>query len=327
MVINSFGGPEVFQEKEISKPALASGHVLIRVKATSVNPVDYKIRKFGPPISPEFPAVLHGDVSGIVEAVAEDIVSWREGDEVFGCAGGVRGSGGALAEFMLADARLIAKKPKNLSFEEAAVLPLVSITAWEGLFEKGKLSAGDKVLITGGTGGVGHIAVQLANWAEARVIATASGDSKKALVASWGVEAVSGRGHSDIQKVALQTFGSEEFDLGLDTAGGDGFLTVMKSVKKKGRAITISGSSSFDLSVAHSKSLDLSIVFMLLPLLSGEGRETHGKILAEVSRLVEDGKIRPLLDPEIFDWKNIGAAHQKLEEGRAVGKIAVRVGA
>ncbi|TGK04721.1 quinone oxidoreductase [Leptospira selangorensis] len=326
MMIRSHGGPEVFEMGEIQKPNLKEGHVLVKVKATSVNPVDYKIRKFGPAISPQLPAILHGDVSGIIEEIHEKETFWKVGDEIFGCAGGVIGNGGALAEYMLVDSKLIAKKPKNISFEEAAALPLVSITAWEGLFDKGKISAGDKILITGGAGGVGHIAVQLAKWAGARVISTATGESKKKLVLSLGAEAVADRNIESIRETAKRIFGTNEFDLGLDTAGGEGFQTAIQSVKIKGKAITINGSGSFDLSVAHSKSLDLSIVFMLLPLLKGEGREYHGKILTEISRLVESGILKPILDSEIFDWKEIGKAHQKLEDGKAIGKIAVRIG-
>ncbi|AOP32994.1 quinone oxidoreductase [Leptospira tipperaryensis] len=323
MIIRSFGGPEVFEEGEVPKPKILPGHVLIRVRATSVNPVDYKIRKFGPSIAPAFPAVLHGDVSGIVEEVADNVSRWKKGEEVFGCVGGLIGTGGALAEYILADERLIATKPKNLSFEEAAVLPLVSITAWEGLFEKGNLQAGNKILITGGGGGVGHIAVQLARWAGARVLATATGESKQKLVLKLGAEAVSGRMEVEIQEAALKHFGSSDFDLALDTGGGSGFETAISMVKRKGKAITINASGTFDLGKAHSKSLDLAVVFMLIPLLHNEGREKHGFILKEISRLAEEGILRPIVDPEIFSWKKIGDAHRKLEEGKSFGKIAV----
>ncbi|GAP99989.1 alcohol dehydrogenase catalytic domain-containing protein [Leptolyngbya sp. NIES-2104] len=118
-------------------PEVLPNHVLIRVKATSVNPVDCKIRQGAvPDISPEFPAILHGDVAGVVEAVGEGVQRFSVGDEVYGCAGGVRGMGGTLAEFMLADADLIAKKPRSLGMREAAALPLVAITAWEGLRDR-----------------------------------------------------------------------------------------------------------------------------------------------------------------------------------------------
>lgn len=137
-VIQSFGEPSVFQLKEIPKPELKPGHVLIQVKATSVNPIDTKVRAGAvPAVAPELPAVLHGDVAGVVSEVGEGVTEFEIGDEVFGCAGGFKGtSGGALAEFMLADADLLAHKPKNLTMEEAAALPLVSITAWEALFNR-----------------------------------------------------------------------------------------------------------------------------------------------------------------------------------------------
>lgn len=126
-----FGDPSVFELSEISKPSLKSGHVLIKICATSVNQIDCKIRSgVVSAIAPDFPAILHGDVAGIVEEVADDVKTFKVGDEVYGCAGGLKGSGGALAEFMLVDAKLIAIKPKSLSMLESAALPLVSITAW-----------------------------------------------------------------------------------------------------------------------------------------------------------------------------------------------------
>lgn len=129
MMIEKFGDSSVFTQADVSKPALKSGHVLIRVEASSVNPVDYKIRRYQPPFAPELPAVLHGDVAGVIEAVGDGVNKFKPGDAVYGCAGGVQGQGGALADYMLADARLIAKKPNSLDFRAAAALPLVTITA------------------------------------------------------------------------------------------------------------------------------------------------------------------------------------------------------
>ncbi len=178
-IIQSFGDPSVFQFKEISKPELIPGHVLIQVKASSVNPIDTKVRAGAvPAVAPEFPAVLHGDVAGLVSAVGEGVTEFKVGDEVFGCAGGFKGTGGALAEFMLADADLLAHKPVNLTMEEAAALPLVAITAWEALFNRANLVPGQDILIHAATGGVGHIAIQLAKWGGATVYTTASSQEK-----------------------------------------------------------------------------------------------------------------------------------------------------
>src|SRR3990167_6764813 len=130
-LIKKFGDPSVFELSTIPRPTLKSGHVLIKVHATSVNQIDCKIRNgVVPALAPNFPAILQGDVAGIIEAVSPDIMHFKVGDEVYGCAGGLKGSGGALAEFILADAKLLAKKPKSLSMKDAAALPLVSITAW-----------------------------------------------------------------------------------------------------------------------------------------------------------------------------------------------------
>ncbi len=149
---------------------------MVRVAATSVNTVDTMIRQMGKdlPLSPDLPAVLGMDFAGTVEAVGDGVTGFAAGDEVYGCAGGLADLQGALAEYMLADARLIAHKPKTLSMREAAALPLVGITAYEGLQRAG-VHAGQKVLVHGGTGGVGHVAVQLAKHFGADVYATCSG--------------------------------------------------------------------------------------------------------------------------------------------------------
>ena len=172
IVIEQFGQPNVFESIDLPMPEILPHHVLIRVAATSVNPVDTKIRQgVVADIAPDFPAVLHGDVAGVIAAVGDGVDTFAVGDEVYACAGGVQGTGGALAEYLLADANLVAHKPKSLTMAEAAALPLVSITAWEGLIERAQLQPGQSVLIYGGTGGVGHIGIQLAKWAGATVYA------------------------------------------------------------------------------------------------------------------------------------------------------------
>jgi len=158
--------------------------------ATSVNPADTKIRRNGPPIAPALPAVLGMAVAGIVEAVGPGVTALAPGDGVYGCAGGVKGMHGALAEYLLTDPALLAPKPPQLSWREAAALPLVTITAWEGLFDRAHVAAGQNVLVFAGTGGVGHIAVQLAKATGARVVATASSAKKADLARSLGADAV-----------------------------------------------------------------------------------------------------------------------------------------
>src|ERR1700722_13476036 len=162
-IITQFGDPAVFKLTEMPQPILQPGYVLIKVSATSVNQIDCKIRSGKvPEIAPDFPAILHGDVVGIVDTLGENVTGFQSGDEVYACGGGLKGISGALAEYMLVDAHSLALRPKKLSALASAALPLVGITAWEALFLKAKLQAGQKILIHGGVGGVGHIAVQLA---------------------------------------------------------------------------------------------------------------------------------------------------------------------
>ena len=143
MVIDDFGGPEVFRQAQLPRPEVPANHVLIRVAASSVNPVDTKIRQGRlAAIAPEQPAILHGDVAGTVEKIGAGVEGLAVGDEVYACAGGVTGRPGALADFMLAEAALVAHAPESMDITDAAALPLVSITAWEALIDKARVQAG-----------------------------------------------------------------------------------------------------------------------------------------------------------------------------------------
>lgn len=319
-----FGDYSVFEAIEIPKPKVTPGSVLIRVIATSVNPVDCKLRAGNfPQITPEFPAILHGDVAGIVEEVGRDVTGFRIGDEVYGCAGGVKGENGALAEFMLVDARLIAIKPKSLSMAEAAALPLVSITAWEALFEKIKISTGQKILVHAGVGGVGHIAIQLAKWAGADVYATVSSSEKAVLAKSFGaIEAINYRNES-VHDYTDRITGGKGFDVVFDTVGGENIDKSFSAVAQYGNVITIQSHSTHDLSLLHSKSASLHVVFMLLPLLCNIQRERHGEILKRIASLVDKGILKPFIDSQQFSFEDIGKAHALLESGKAFGKVVI----
>jgi len=323
-VITGFGGPEVFREMLIPRPQVLPGHVLIRVAATSVNPADCKIRSGISPASPSsFPAVLHGDVAGIVEEVGEGVTKFRRGDEVFGCAGGVRGTGGALADYMLADARLIARKPPNLTMAEAAALPLVSITAWEGLFERARIEPGQTVLVHGGTGGVGHIAVQLAKHAGAKVYTTVSSKEKMEIAMKLGADAAILYTKTAVDEYVSKYTDGNGFDVVFDTVGGNNLALSFAAAALNGTVISISTRSVQDLTPVHNKGLSLHGVFMLIPLLHNVRREKHGDILSRLSELAAEGKIKPLLDPASYDFSRVGEAHRHLESGRAIGKVTL----
>ena len=192
MVLNSYGPDALFELTEIPDPVATSGHVVVKVAAVSVNTVDTMIRSMGAdlPLSPQLPAVLGMDFAGTVVAIGDSVTDFTIGDEVYGCAGGLMDLQGALAEYINADARLIAHKPKALSMREAAALPLVGITAYEGLTRAG-VGEGQTVLVQGGAGGVGHVAVQIARHLGAAVFATGRGVDQMALPCSL-IESVLG---------------------------------------------------------------------------------------------------------------------------------------
>lgn len=324
-IIQSFGKPSVFQYKEISKPELKPGHVLIQVKATSVNPIDTKVRAGAvPAVAPEFPAVLHGDVAGLVSAVGEGVTEFNIGDEVFGCAGGFRGTGGALAEFMLADVDLLAHKPKNLTMEEAAALPLVAITAWEALFNRARLTTGQDILIHAATGGVGHIAIQLAKWRGATVYTTASSQEKLEIGTRLGADVTINYREESVQDYVQKYTDGKGFDVVFDTVGGENLDRSFEAAAVHGTIIAIAARSTHDLSPVHSKGLSLHVTFMLLKILNKDLHKHYGEILKKVARVVEEGKLRPLLDSNIFTFDEVSKAHEYMESGKAIGKIVLK---
>ncbi len=324
MIIRESGEPTVFQAADIAVPEMAPGQVLVRVAATSVNPVDWKIRKHNPPLAPDFPAVLHGDVAGVVEAVGADVRDFAVGDEVYGCAGGVKGTGGALAELMACDAEYLAPKPANLSFIEAAALPLVCLTAWEGLVDGANVGWGQTVLVHAGTGGVGHVAIQIAIARGAKVFATVSGPEKAAVVRDFGAIPINYRDESVADYVAAHT-GGAGFDIVYDTVGGNNIPKCWAAAKLRGTVISCQTNSTQDLTPLHLKGLQHIGVLMLIPLLHGVGGARHGQIMREITALAEAGQIRPLLDGEPFALEDVAAAHARLESGQALGKVVVKV--
>ena len=324
IVIKQFGEPNVFQTADLPVPEVLGDRVLIKVAATSINAVDYKIRSGAvADIAPDFPAILHGDVAGVVEAVGDGVDGFKVGDQVYACAGGVKGTSGALAEYMLADARLVALKPKSLTMAEAAALPLVSITAWEGLIDRAHVQPGQTVLVYGGTGGVGHIGVQLAKWAGATVYALVSNEVKAAIARQLGADVTINYRHAVAEFVAEHTNG-EGFDVVFDTVGNDNLQNAFRAAKLNGTVVSLVSLSQQDLTLLHAKGLTLHLVYMLIPMLSGIGRSAHGEILSKLADLVAQGQVRPLLDPKSFTVEEIAAAHAYAESGQAVGKVVLR---
>lgn len=325
MVLNHYGPEAAFESAEMAAPSVQPGQVIVRVAATSINTVDTMIRQMGKdlPLSPELPAVLGMDFAGTIEAVGEGVSGYAPGDEVYGCAGGLADLQGALAELMPADAQLIAHKPKSLSMREAAALPLVGITALEGLRRAG-VKAGQKVLVHGGTGGVGHVAVQLAKHFGATVYSTASGERAFDILRSYGATPIDYKTETVAGYVDAHTSGTG-FDVVFDSVGGANMTNSFDAAALNGHVSTTVAMVELDLTAAHFKGLSIHVVFMLIPMLHNHHREAHGKILAELAQIVDQGGLIPLLDEQIFSLSEVGKAHDRLSSGQAIGKVVVEV--
>lgn len=324
MIIEAFGDSTVFKLKEIETLDLLPDQVRIKVKATSVNPIDLKVRGGAVPgVSPAFPAILHGDVAGVIEEVGEAVPSFQIGDEVYGCAGGFKGMQGALAEYMIADYRLIAHKPRNITMEEAAAIPLVGITAWESLFTKGCLKKGDKILVHGGAGGVGHIAIQLAKWVGADVSTTVSTMEKQAIVKKIGADHIINYREVSVKEYVDKYTAGKGYPLIFDTVGGRNLDHSFEAAALNGSVLTIAARSTHDLTPLHSKGLSLHVTFMLLKMLNEDSRIEYGNILRNITKIVEENKLKPFLDKKTFSFEEISKAHEYLESGNAVGKVVV----
>ncbi len=325
MIVNAYGDTGVFEATEMAKPKVKPGHILVRVAASSVNTVDTMIRSMGEalPLSPALPAVLGMDFSGTVTELGEGVTGFAVGDEVYGCAGGLADLQGSLAEYMLADAKLVAHKPKSLSMREAAALPLVGITAYEGLVRAG-VKAKQKVLVHGGAGGVGHVALQLANYMGAEVYATVGREEHLALMGKLNATPINYREESVSDYVNEHTAGNG-FDVVFDSVGGANMLNSFEASALNGNVATTVAMLELDLSLAHFKGLSLHVVFMLIPMLNDVKREAHGEILSILADIADAGKLKILLDEPEFALADIGKAHARLESGKATGKVVVSI--
>ena len=323
LVLENFGTSYVLSD--IEKPVAGKGQVLVKIKASGVNPLDLKI-KAGQAAHAQItvPAVPGIDMAGIVETVGEGVVHFKAGDEVYGMTGGVGGVQGSLAEYAAVDADLLALKPKNLTMKEAAALPLIFITAWEGLMDRAKVSANHNVLIHGGAGGVGHIATQIAVAEGAHVFATVN-PSQIALIQQYGATAIDYTKSSTEDYVKEHTNG-EGFDIIYDTVGGITLDNSFKAAKQyQGHVISILGWGTHSLAPLSFHGATYSGVFTLYPLISGKSRKHHGEILSEATTLIEAGKIKPIVDANHYTMQTIEAAYKSIESGTANGKVVIDI--
>jgi NADPH2:quinone reductase len=313
MVMPRFGGPELFEERDIARPEPGPGEVLVRVVVAGTNPVDTKLRANGSFAGLEPPVVLGSDVSGVVEEVGAGVADLVPGDEVyytpevFG-----PGSNGGYAEYHLARAEIVAKKPPSISHEEAAAVPLAGGTAYEVLVRRLAVKVGETVLIHGGAGGVGSFAVQIARAAGARVIATAGPDNQQTL-RDLGADVALDYRQTDVAGATLEETGGTGVDAVFDCVGGGTIVESIPATRPFGRLATILGAQG-DLTPLYANNQTLHGVLLM--------RERDR--LDEMSLLLGRGLMKPLVD-EVVDLAQVDEAHERLDSGHGRGKVVLRV--
>ncbi|HDS1724026.1 quinone oxidoreductase [Pseudomonas alloputida] len=311
--------------RHIARPVPGKGQVLVRIHAAGVNPLDTKIAiGAGAHARQELPAVLGLDLAGTVVELGEAVDGFTPGQEVFGMAGGIGGAQGTLAEYIAVDARLIASKPHALGMREAAALPLVFITAWEGLVDHANVRSGQRVLIHGGAGGVGQVAVQLAKARGAEVYATGSVGNLD-FIRALGATAIDYQTQR-VEAYVEQFTAGEGFDIVYDTVGGSTLDASFKAVKPyTGHVLSCLGWGQHSLAPLSFKSATYSGVFTLAPLLTGKGREHHGSILREAAVLANAGQLAIRVDPQQFALDEVNDAFRQVAEGRGRGKTVIQL--
>lgn len=323
VLLNAFGAPLALAD--IERPTAGPGQVLVRVHASGVNPLDAKIAAGkADHAQARLPAVLGIDLAGVVQAVGAGVSGFAPGDEVYGMTGGIGGVQGSLAQYAAVDADLLAHKPANFSMREAAALPLIFITAWEGLVDRAHVAPGHQVLVHGGAGGVGHIAVQIARAAGAEVAATGN-PAQRETIETFGAAFID-YASTTVEQYVEQHTGGAGFDIVYDTVGGATLDASFRAARLyHGHVVSCLGWGTHALAPLSFRAATYSGVFTLLPLLSGQGRARHGAILREAARLAEAGKLKVLLDPRRYALDSASAAHQALIAGTARGKVVVDV--
>lgn len=315
ITLNTFGGPDAFELSEVPKPVPGAGQVLVRVHATSINPLDYQVRRGDYPDLVPLPAITGHDVSGVVEEIGAGVTAFAPGDEVWYTPQIFDGPG-SYAEYHVAAESIIGKKPAALSHLEAASLTLVGGTAWEALVVRAGLRVGESVLIHGGAGGVGHVAIQLAKAIGARVITTVR-EANFEFARSMGADVVIDYAKEDYVQAVMRETAGQGVDVVFDTIGGDTLARSPDVLAQLGRLVSIVDiAQPQNLINAWGKNASYHFVFT---------RQNRGK-LDELSALVERGQLRPHVGAT-YSLADISAAHARLESANngLRGKIAIAV--
>ncbi|MBD2042104.1 zinc-dependent alcohol dehydrogenase family protein [Microcoleus sp. FACHB-672] len=329
VVMTAVGDPEVLQLQDIPQPNIEKDtEILVRLKAAGVNPVDTKLRKGGTFYPDKTPAVLGCDGAGIVEATGSAVSKFNTGDEVYFCNGGLGGPTGNYAEYAVIDERFAAKKPASLSFAEAAAAPLVLLTAWEALYDRARLQAGQKVLIHAGAGGVGHVAIQLAKLQGAEVCTTVGDEEKAEFVRQLGADLAILYKQTDFVQATLDWTDGEGADIVFDTVGGETFYKSCPAVRVYGDLVTILEPEPEygNLKIARLRNLRISLELMLTPMWQGLAKyqEEQAKILQQCADMIDEGRLKIHLG-KTFPLQEAAAAHHLQETASMTGKIVLLI--
>ncbi len=306
VVIESYGGKDQLVEKEVPAPVLGNKQVIIKSEATSINPIDWKLREgyLKNDMDWKFPIILGWDIAGVITETGSEVTDWHVGDKVFARPDTTRF--GTYAEYVAVDDYLLAKKPENISYAAAASVPLAGLTAYQALFDHGKLEKGQTVLIQGGAGGVGTFAVQFAKAVGAKVITTASKKNHELLKKIGADETIDYHEENFAEKLS-------DIDLIFDTIGGDVQKESFKIAKKHtGRIVTIVGPADPDLSEKYDVALES---IWLNP---------DGKQLQKIADWIEKRIVTPVIGASFpFSQQGLQDAHALSETHHAVGKIVI----
>ncbi len=328
IVLTAPGGVECLQWQEIPAPELPSPHhACIRIHAAGLNPVDYKMRNRGGTRPESLPIVLGCDGAGIVEHVGEAVRHFQPGDEVYWMNGGIGGAEpGNYAEYTVVHEDYLARKPANWPMHEAAALPLAWITAWEALVDRAQLARGQTVLVIGGAGGVGHLAIQLAHELGARVAATVGSAAKAQFARALGAEHTILYNEENIAQSCAAWTDGQGVDIIFDTVGGEGFCQAFAAAKVYGKIVTLLEQACTAEAIKQAKVKNLGIFYelMLTPMMQNlhAARVGQRHMLEAATQLAEAGKLRVHLS-QALPLAQAVQAHLLLEQGHTQGKIVL----
>ncbi len=328
IVMMTPGGPEVLKFQDLPDPVLSQDtDILVRVKAAGINPVDTKMRAKPTVYPAPLPPVLGCDGAGVIEAVGKAVTGFKPGDEVYYCQAPHHDRLGSYAQYALVDHRLVAKKPKRLSFAQAAAAPLVLITAWEALHDRVDIKSWHKLLVHAGAGGVGHVAIQLARIAGAEVCATVGSADKAEFARSFGANRTVNYKEENFVPAVLDWTGGKGVDIAFDTIGGKTLADTFSAVRYYGDVVTLlAPGPELDWNVPRARNQRVSFELMLVPVFFGLGEAmTHqGEILRRAAELFEAGELRVHVD-KTFPLERAAEAHALVASGKTMGKVVLNV--